>query len=350
MGFNMNRRELREAVNKHLNRSLTNAEWLGYEPDDYVGLFDEEDIKDVLRVLPKDLIKKRRQGTKTYYRGSIVPMQFTVDFQHWGSSMRGLLGLSEPLPFDKLENTLAKFSVNKSILRLYYPVVRKVSNGIVLWVIKSIPLSEVDKHLVEFKYWVDAVAASESCHPALVLAYFLCEIPVYMNDTVVFLEGWQGRRITLQIMSHNIPTRRIMEAYSLARDFISDTIEPTARKKKRNSTGRITYLYYFMEDNVKLSWDERLKKWNSLYSDRGWNYTSVQSMQVVYSRIREREKEKDEEHDKFLRETLASSPFKSFYKRELDKKAREEGLTTLGKESKQKEAHHERSHSQEIQE
>jgi len=332
----MNRRQLRESLNRHLNRPLTDKEWYGYEPDDYVGVFDEEDMKDILRVLPKDLIKTRRHGIETYYRGSIVPLPFTIDFQHWGSSMRGLLGLSEPLPFDKLENTLVKFSVNKSILRLYYPVVREVSNGIVLWVIKSIPISEVDKHLVEFKYWVDGIAARAACHPALVLAYFLCEIPVYMNDTVVFLEGWKGRRITLQIISHNIPPRRILEAYSLARDFVSKTIEPIAKRKKNKSTGRITYLYYFMEDNTKLSWDERLKKWNSLYSDRGWNYSSVQSMQVVYSRIRKREKEKDEEHDKFLRAMLASNPFKSYYKREFDKKARKESLTTIEKETQKR--------------
>lgn len=322
MGLNMNKRQLREAVNRHLNRPLTDDEWYGYEPDDYVGVFDEEDIKDILRVLPKDLVRRRKQGIDHYYRGSLMPLGFTVNLQHMASSIRELLGLSEPLPFDKLENTLARLNVNESLLRLYYPVARELSNGIVLWEIKSIQISEEDKNLVEFKYYIDGVAERAACHPALVLAYFLCEIPLYMNDTVVFLEGWKGRRITLQIISHNIPLRRILEAYSLARDFVSKTIEPAAKKKESKSTGRITYLYYFMEDNAKLSWDERLKKWNSLYSDRGWNYVSVQSMQVVYSRIRKREKEKDEEHDKFLRAMLASNPFKSFYKREFDKQAR----------------------------
>lgn len=331
MGLNMNDRQLREAVNKHLNRPLTDDEWSWYEPDDYVGVFDEEDIKDILRVLPKDLIKTRRQGIDTYYRGSLMPLEFTVKLQHIASSMRELLGLSEPLPFDKLENTLAKLNVNESLLRLYYPVAREVSNGIVLWQIKSIQISEKDKNLVRFKYYVDGVAERAACHPALVLAYFLCEIPLYMNDTVVFLEGWKGHRITLQIISHSIPLRRILKAYSLARDFVSKTIEPIAKRKENKSTGRITYLYYFIKDNTKLSWDERLKKWNSLYSDQGWNYASVQSMQVVYSRIRKREKEKDEEHSKFIREMLALNPFKSFYKREFDKQARKEGDKINGK-------------------
>ena len=51
------------------------------------------------------------------------------------------------------------------------------------------------------------------------------------------------------------------------------------------------------------------------------------SMQVVYSRTRKKLSEEDEDYHKFVESMFALNPFKSYYKREFEREAREKGKT-----------------------
>ena len=162
-------------------------------------------------------------------------------------------------------------------LKLEYPVARKDYKGISQWEVSTIYISSGDNNMLTVKRFVDKSSKVYSIHPALALAFLLCESPLYIDNIEI---SRQDQSINLRISSPDVSSQAVLKAYSLARAMVQDQL------KRRRASLKIRFLCYFIKENSYLSWDELLVKWNNEVPQ--WNYSSASSMQVVYSRANDK--------------------------------------------------------------
>lgn len=310
----MDIRQLRKKIDEGLKRPLTDQEWDGYRPD-YPAPYGKADFKEILRVLPKGLRSEMR-GMGSLPPGGLIPDGFTVTLRDTIPSIRALLGLTEPIGLEDLETVLSRFrdSTKRSLLTLPYPVRMQRGRGIALYEVRAIRVSQNDQRVAKFMYYINGIAGLSRCHPALVLGYCLCEMPVYLNDVRVLIED---NRFTIQLRRGDVPARRLIEAYSDGRDFVGATLRKPTRNPPHRTHDRVFALNSFIEDNPNLGWNERLKQWNSLYPK--WEYASANSMKVVWSRTRDGQKKAYEDDFTLTKEILGMNPFMFYYRREFQK-------------------------------
>ena len=249
--------------------------WDGFY--DEAHTWDSEYVRRALLFLEAPREEKRALALP----GVLVPHLLTMELQDDASTVRQLLGLNEIVPFDRLEQTLANLSEDGD-LALEYPIAKGYSEIFPIWEIKRIQISSKNQRLVLLKRYVDTMAQVYSCHAALVLAFFLCEIPLYRNPVAVFLER---NMIMLQVRSPSVSPDVVSKAYILARSRIG--YEP---KRIRRTSERVQMLVAFIDSYPELTWEERFIKWNQKYRNKKWQYEDVSSMQVVYSRVAKKRK------------------------------------------------------------
>jgi len=298
---NMNEAELKHRLTKRLKRQLDDEEWEDFLPD-HPGPFDQKDFLERLSILRKANLVKKRPVRTTIMTGSMIPHRIVQRCGVALPTIRRLLGLSAPLTLEKLDQKLMSYSASDSILILCYPVRIVKERVATLFHVKHIFLREDDENLRQFKTLVDRASENYHCHPAAVVAYFLCSRPITYDQISVYVQ--ESGRVKLDLFGSSVSTRRLWEAYRLARQFQQQVgIEEHRRGSVDLQREKTILLAMFIESMCKgLTWQQRLHKWNEMVKNSGLEYASVDSMKVVYSRVKNHRREKKKDMVSFLKE------------------------------------------------
>jgi hypothetical protein len=220
-----------------------------------------------------------------------------MDNYPYVSYVRGLLGLTEAIPVGKIPEALSKFEaepqvyVDTAMLVLYYPKAKyslsddreeRFSTRFETYEIEHIALPADRSDLLTFKSIVDGVAAIYSVHPALVLAFFLSELNLREEITVLIENG----HVALAIPTINATDREIRQAYSETRKVLG-----LEKSKARRVSDRVRRLSAFRSLHQQLTWRELLNEWNAQYPH--WKYNNASSLQVVFSRRAKQHKHRE---------------------------------------------------------
>jgi hypothetical protein len=249
------------------------------------------------------------------------PSQLILDDYKMTSVVREILNIPSAIRVEDIPKTLSKFQASKKrsisearIRELYklegwevpkdihdiemadgdllfsYPTARytlspnhdewlKFFEGFPTYEIEQIKLN-ANEHadLITFKELVDGQSAEYGIHPALVLAFYLCDIDIRNDITILSM----GRYFNLILPSFPVTDKEIRLAHSQIRNM--SQMPPT---HKTGPSDRVKQLIAFRQKHSGLSWDDFLKKWNKdnqgLHPD--WKYKNVASIQVVLSRV-----------------------------------------------------------------
>ncbi len=142
-------------------------------------------------------------------------------------------------------------------------------------IIKQMQLNaRVQPNLIDFKWLMDTQSNEYGIHPALVLAFYLCDIDI-RDDLTIILEDWH---VSLYLPSYPMMDKEIRLAHSQIRELLT-----TPSTRNTGPSDRVRGLYALRNQHSQLSWSEFFAEWNKQHPE--WKYKDVASMQVVLSRV-----------------------------------------------------------------
>lgn len=270
-----NKQELRKEVERRIGHRLEEGQWFMLEPD-FRGPYKEKTVRDTLEGIPRRKVMLVQDSSEP-----LVPKVIERWFQPFRQWLWECLELSEPMNPRKLGIALEDFRVDieneSGYMRIDYAIAGESSDGISVWETTSIPVTNKLEWLVNAKNHIDNLASLIRCPSALLWTYFLCEPQPCKNKVTAVLDD---RQVKIVVDDPSVSAKLIAKAYSLARK------QMVSQRNRRRVSQRKETLYEFIAENLGITWGERLGKWNSLYPQ--WKYNSVESMQVVCSRAKER--------------------------------------------------------------
>ena len=276
-------REFIKAIEKQAKRSgyaldLDDRDLIETKYNDYPA-WSSIDVRDALRA-----IGVPRKKTKPFILGyPNVSPRVNSPFDEIASEFRAALDIHTPIPISQLRDQLHLIDKGDRKIKLDYPVFKNDVLGSKLWSIHTIYLDGNNANLVAFKNLIDKFAQLLNAHPAMILAYVLCDVNINSSN----IEFFQDRdSIVIQVRNpERVSPKALMKAYSITRNSLS--IRSTERFDL-GLGGKKHSLHKFILANPDLSWEKKLRKWNNRTQTiwMGWRYSSVPSMQASYTRIR----------------------------------------------------------------
>lgn len=280
--------KLRHLVEKKLKKEgcppLSDEIWNQIKPT-CTNEFEDEDIAECLknhRKLQKSIKSIRRQRRDRKLPGSFMLHLFIVYQRKDGDLIRQLFGFSDLIPFDKLGKTLMKFFDGGSDSCLEYPEISDFMKTPHIWEINRIYISKNNETLMQAKRLIEVISSIYHCHPALVLAYYLCGVPVMYEDVFILEDNNQ---IILQVNSPNVSPEIVAEAYQQARERIGYS---PPKKGRKGGGFKAFVLEEFVAQNTDLTWDQRFIEFGKKYPSL--KYSNKDSMQVMASKNKKRKK------------------------------------------------------------
>lgn len=269
-------------LNERGYQKVKPQEWRKYRPT-WDSPWGYADVRDVA-----NKIKSRRDYRSRVYRlrGSFVPHYFVIIFGKKAQNIRGLMGLERPVPFEELDNVMNRYHKEGGFLTLQYATYKYSGQFPQLWTIKEINFSGTNLSLMSVKRDVEFYSKACGIHPAIAMAYFLCEIPIYYDDFFFLTNNTHKLippTITVDIRGPKIPKNAVAMAYSRVQKRMLKKV----KHKTRPLSKRVNALLQYMDQPMKstLTWENKWSLWNKEYP--GWRYASVNSMQVTYKRAKD---------------------------------------------------------------
>jgi len=279
-------RDFKEAVKKQAKRrrcQLTADDW-GLIEDNFAyfsGAWSSIDVRNALRAIDAPGKKPRPfiLGHGLAYQSPGIPSPL----DEIALELRAALNIDEPLPLTGLRNWLNLMEEGDHKIRFDYPVFKQDVMGTSLWDIQTIYVDGGNPNTVSIRNILDKISHALKTHPALTLAYLLCNLRIESND-IEFLQNHGA--ITIQIRNPDrVSPKALMKAYSIARNSLK---VKASRRFDIGLAGKKYALHKFILNNPGLSWEEKLRQWNHGIQTMWmpWRYSSVSSMQASYSRIK----------------------------------------------------------------
>ncbi len=129
-----------------------------------------------------------------------------------------------------------------------------------------------------------------NCHPALALAFLLCDTPVHRDAVTVVLSPYTSlspdEGLSLYVGRPQVAAWLVAWVYRLARQIAlvhsTGPKAPAGTPRFREATPRVLSLVGFVNGTKGLGWTDRLWLWNTEHPE--WEYDNVNSMSAVYYR------------------------------------------------------------------
>jgi hypothetical protein len=221
-------------------------------------------------------------------------------------TVRKALGYDAPIPLERLGDELAKIEqgVDKKLAEGFWypqhdylgPELGPETGGLHIWELglASLPNPPITWGWGNqtFKDHVDSVSETLNCHPALALAFLLCDTPVHRDSVTVVLPPYAylfpDQNISLYVGRPQVAVWLVAWMYRLARQMVllmNNRGKPIAKSPRpRAETKRVASLISLIGETKRLKWGERLRRWNEEHPE--WKYDNVNSMRAVYYRAK----------------------------------------------------------------
>jgi len=219
-------------------------------------------------------------------------------------TVREALGYDAPIPQERLGDELAKIEqgVDKRLAEGFWypqhdylgPELGPETGGLHIWDLGLVSLPNLPMKWLwgnsTFKDHVDFVSETLNCHPALALAFLLCDTPVHRDSVTAVLPPYASlfpdQNISLYVGRPQVAVWLVAWMYGLARQMVlvmNNRGKPIAKSPRpRAGTQRVATLVSLVDETKNLKWAERLSKWNDEHPE--WKYDNVNSMRAVYYR------------------------------------------------------------------
>jgi hypothetical protein len=241
----------------------------------------------------RGLVKKRRRlvdllGQWPMTDANFVQIRpFIVDFR------RRLLGLSETVSLDRLKSTLIELGAGENKREgtplPYIKNIAKNQDNVDVWEIGYVygmlhPLD--NKRFFQLFPFVLTLANALRCHPAVALAFIMCDFMPYRPDVLIPALIRDGRRLSIEVPTPNVSPHVVYEVYRRARrDMVEEGQAVNGKRiRSRAPTQRSHLLRIFVLQTRSLPWQQRWEGWNAKYPRM--RYQSVNSMTVAYSKLK----------------------------------------------------------------
>jgi hypothetical protein len=152
---------------------------------------------------------------------------------------------------------------------------------------RLIPLREWLGGLLHLRQHILTVSYMLRCHPAIALAFILCNIHIEIGGQGVTVIK-DGGTINIKINNERVSPHKVRRAYSRVRNNIIGEKRKISGvwARPRDLSERVENLQQYREQNRKDKWIDFYEKWSSEFPH--WKYNSLHSMQSSYYRSRTR--------------------------------------------------------------
>jgi len=297
--------ELRLAVEEIQGESVDDAKWAIAKPW-YAPPYGEMSLEETLygfgyaiqrrgkkRAIVKAGDRESLDSLLNMFSGIPHPAYFEEHIRR-NESVRAIFGLSEPIPLEKLKATLVELGARGSYeggggIPLPYPKkISKSENNVDIWEVDYIYISvnPLDK-LFPLPSLVLITSVKLGWHPAIVLAFFMCDIaprnplplPTLIKD---------GQRLNIEVPRPGVSPQVVSQAYTRMRNAIMRETRGVNGKwtRPRGLPPRTIELALLVRSTLDLSWGQRLDRWNSEHPEQPYKNENV--MAATYSRARSR--------------------------------------------------------------
>ena len=303
--------ELADAIAKKVKQKVLRiVTWAG--PYD-AGDLDEVESKMFgggRRKARKESVKKQRRGSHSTLRHDSELGERSSHYKGLGARVRKALGLEHPLPVEKLGYNL--LPVIRPIgtpgtAFVWYPKtewLERMGRGYLGYHIWSVAFYNILNPTVDTRFGkltlgevIHLVSVRLNCHPALALAFLLCELPVQQDEVTVVIHHPYRRgeyeadpNITLYASRPDVPIWVASYLYQIARLIVLRMRalvreEPcVGTPRPRGISEKVHALTTSVEGTSRLDWKQRLSEWNAEHPE--WKYRNVNSMRAVYYRAK----------------------------------------------------------------
>ncbi len=315
-------RELAEVVAKKVKQKvLRYVTW----PGPY-GRGDLDEVES--KILGRGRRKARQEAGRKQLRENHGTLRLDArhgkhapGYNKLAARVRKALALEQPVPVEELGTKLVLMGAHLGApgsTVIWYPAKEWLGRmGIAtprhhIW---SVYLHSIPNPAVETRFGkltvsevIHLVSGRLNCHPALALAFLLCELPVEQDEVTVVIhhpltgEHEADPNITVYVSSADVPISVASYMYKVARLIVLMARRMIRHQssvgtpRPRGVSEKVHALAISVEGTKQLSWQQRLSKWNQERPE--WRYRSANSMRAVYyraiARARSPKKKKEE--------------------------------------------------------
>lgn len=209
-----------------------------------------------------------------------------------------LLGLSKPVPLNKLKEILLELGASERSdgAPLPYPKgeylledIRGVHNvptgGLLDLDYVYIPMNRTHR-LSLLYHFILTLSHILDCHPSIALAFVICDImpKAYTGPTIIK----SGNKLNIQVHSPDTAPQQVSEIYTIGRNIILEKRRQVQGRwtRPRRYSDKVLKLLRFKMDNPKVRWKDLIIQWNNQCEKDNphWKFSNLHSMQVTYYR------------------------------------------------------------------
>jgi len=254
----------------------------------------------------KESVKKQRRGSHSTLRLESEGRSRASAYRKLAARVRKSLGLEEPVPVKELGIKLVPAHIigAPSSTVIWYPRLEwleRIGRGHPRLHIWSVYLRRIQNPTIDTRMGrltlseiIHLVSGRLNCHPALALAFLLCELPVEQDEvTVVIHHPLTGEyeadpSISMYVSSADVPVWVTTYMYRVSRLIVLGARRQIRHQpsvgtpRPRGVSQKVHDLAAFVLETKNLRWQQRLSKWNNEHPE--WEYDNVNSMRAVYYR------------------------------------------------------------------
>lgn len=268
--------------------------------------YSDADMADLLDGTPSMRHRtSKRKGYRTKLTRRLMELSETQSrhlpiegMRRLAKNLRNLLGIQEPVPIAQLKRTMEAIGHPAGVDGIRDSTIfacpfdgdpLDLPGELLLVFAEEVQFRTVSQDEVQdanaLGSCVRRVSARLSCHPALALAFLLCDTPIESYPVTAVVEATGGISVS---GTYRIPVSTVSEAYTISKmsyagAYLGGIETPRGNwRKPRDSSLRVHRLVAFVEANRASGWQSMQKKWNR--ENPSWRYSSLNSMRTVYYR------------------------------------------------------------------